>query len=105
MNFLLDRSTREAWVRRVGQRALQNLPALHVSAITVMTLELWLRHANTPGRYLQGYTAARQQLKVVSVDEAVAYRAAPGTCCWARCARSPAAPPHCWGPAGPIRKS
>jgi tRNA(fMet)-specific endonuclease VapC len=41
-----------------------------------MTLELWLRHANTPGRYLQGYTAARQQLKVVSVDEAVAYRAA-----------------------------
>ena len=42
----------------------------------VVGLELWVVRAQTPSRYMQVYIALSQQLKVVSVDEAIAHRAA-----------------------------
>jgi tRNA(fMet)-specific endonuclease VapC len=79
MSFLLDRETCSAWVRKnrfVYQRFFQNLGNVHLSAMTVLGLELWLLRKRTPSRYLQVYGALMQQLKVVEVDESIAHRAA-----------------------------
>lgn len=79
MSFLLDRDTCEAWVRRVPlvrNHFSQHSGLLHVSAVTMMGIGLWLLHPRTPVRHLQGYTALMQEVKVVSVDEPIAYRAA-----------------------------
>jgi tRNA(fMet)-specific endonuclease VapC len=79
MSFLLDRDTCEHWIRgaqRVANAAVQHQGRLHISAATVMALELWLLHARTPSRHLQGYGAILQQDSVVIIDEDVAHRAA-----------------------------
>ena len=79
MSFLLQRDTCTACIRKVPWvtgRVLQHQGALYVSAVTVMTLELWLTHWKTPSRYLQTYAALMQGLAVLSVDESVAHRAA-----------------------------
>jgi predicted nucleic acid-binding protein len=77
MSFLLDQDTCIAAVRqvpRVTQRVVQHRSDLYVSAVTVVGLELWVVRARTPSRYMQVYVALSQQLKVVSVDEAIAHR-------------------------------
>lgn len=79
MSFLLHRDTCQAWVRRrrlVQNRFLHHRGSLHLSAVTVMSVELWLVHWQTPSRYLQGYGALMQQLTVLDVNEAIAHQAA-----------------------------
>ena len=79
MSFLLDQDSCIAAVRQVPlvtQRVVQHRSDLYVSAVTVVGLELWVVRARTPSRYMQVYVALSQQLKVVSVDEAIAHRAA-----------------------------
>jgi tRNA(fMet)-specific endonuclease VapC len=79
MTFLLHRDTCSAWVRGVRSlqgHFLQHCGGLFTSAVTVMQLEVWLVRARTPTRYSQAYGALMQQISVLSVDEAVAHRAA-----------------------------
>jgi predicted nucleic acid-binding protein len=79
MSWLLHRDTCAAVIRggpRVSARFAQHLGQLHVSAVTVVVLEMWLARARTPARYLHSYGAIFQQLTVVPCDDAVARRAA-----------------------------
>jgi tRNA(fMet)-specific endonuclease VapC len=79
MSFLLHRDTCAAFlrqVRRVVNRMTQHGGQLHVSALTIMGLELWLVRHQTPAKYLQGYRAFTQSITVLGVDEAIAHRAA-----------------------------
>jgi tRNA(fMet)-specific endonuclease VapC len=79
MSWLLHRDTCAAvirGVRRVSAHFAQQLGQIHVSALTITVLELWLTRVKTPTRYLQGYAAIFQNLKVVPVDDVIAHRAA-----------------------------
>ena len=79
MSFLLDQDIYAAALRGnplVTSRWTQNLGRLHVSAVTVTMLEMWLVRSRTPSRYLQAYGTLMSQAKVLSVDDAVARRAA-----------------------------
>ncbi len=79
MSYLLQRDTYAALlrnVRRVHNRFAQHGGSSHVSAVTVASLELWLTSWRTPARYLQVYRVLWQSIKVVSVDDDVAHRAA-----------------------------
>jgi tRNA(fMet)-specific endonuclease VapC len=78
MSFLLHRDTCMAWVRRVAlvrNRFPQHQGQLHVSAVTLMGLVLWLLHRSTPLRYQQGYMSLLQQVKILNLDQAAAERA------------------------------
>jgi hypothetical protein len=48
---------RVAREKRTVHRFGQNRGAVHISALTVMSLEMWLLHVATPLRYQQGYMA------------------------------------------------
>jgi tRNA(fMet)-specific endonuclease VapC len=63
-------------VRRVANRLIQHRGNLHISAVTVMNLEMWLLRPGTPGRFLKPYGALMQQITVVSVDDPIAHQAA-----------------------------
>ena len=79
MNWLLHRDTCAAVIRgvsRVTGRFVQELGRLHVSAVTIAVVEMWLLRPRTPSRYLHSYRALFQQVKVVVVDDPVARRAA-----------------------------
>lgn len=79
MSWLLHRDTCAGLIRgsaRVGARLTQHLGQVHVSAVTIAVLELWLLRSRIPARYLQGYQALFQQVTVVPVDDPVAHRAA-----------------------------
>lgn len=79
MNYLLHRDICAAFLRGnqlVGGRILQNRGTLHISAITVLDLVVWLLRPGTPGSYLQPYGALLQQVKVVDVTDGIAHRAA-----------------------------
>ncbi len=79
MSFLLNRDACLAvlrGVRAVARRCTANAGVLHVSAVTIMGVELWLLQPSTPVRQAQGYQAMIQAYRVVAVDDAVAHRAA-----------------------------
>jgi tRNA(fMet)-specific endonuclease VapC len=79
MSYLLHQDTCSACmrhVRRVNNRFVQHGSGLHVSAVTVMGLELWVLRPRTPVRYLQTYGALMRQVVVLVVDEPIAHRAA-----------------------------
>jgi tRNA(fMet)-specific endonuclease VapC len=79
MSFLLHRDTCAAFVRNVRLvtgRFLHHHGDLHISAVTVMELEVWLSGWKTPIRFQQVYWAMRQQVRVLDMNEVVAQRAA-----------------------------
>lgn len=79
MSFLVHLDACIDYVRNaplVTSRAQQNAGVTHVSAVTLMGLALWLFQPKTPFRYHQGYAAVTQQLRVLPVDEPIAFRAA-----------------------------
>jgi tRNA(fMet)-specific endonuclease VapC len=79
MSWILHRDTCAAVIRgntRVSARFAQELGRLHVSAVTIAVVEMWLLRARTPTRYLHSYTALFQQVKIVPVDDPVARRTA-----------------------------
>jgi tRNA(fMet)-specific endonuclease VapC len=79
MSFLLHRDTCVACLRgiqKVRSRCLQNRGNLHVSALTVAELEIWLARPLTPARYRQSYAALMQAVRVVDVNVAIAQRTA-----------------------------
>jgi predicted nucleic acid-binding protein len=79
MSFLLHRDTCIAairGVRRVANRLIQHRGSLHVSAVTVLNLEMWLLRPGTPERLIQPYGALMQQITVADVDDPIAHQAA-----------------------------
>lgn len=79
MSFLLEMDTCQAHLlkkRLVNARVGLNRGMLHVSVVTVAELGMWLLHPKTPSLYLQGYGAFIGDVKVIEVDEDIAYRAA-----------------------------
>jgi hypothetical protein len=63
MSFLLAKDTCAAHLRqsrRLVGRLTQHQGLLHVSAITVIELELWLLQYRTPSTYLQSYSTFMQ---------------------------------------------
>src|SRR5262245_30738850 len=79
MNWILHRDACAAVIRgasRVSARFAQELGRLHVSAVSIAVVEMWLLRPRIPARYLQGYHALFQRVKVVSLDDPVARRAA-----------------------------
>jgi predicted nucleic acid-binding protein len=79
MSFLLHLDACVAYLRRrrwVVHHASQHRRQLHVAAVTITELELWLVRATTPSRYLFRYQALLQDLIVLPVDDAIAHRAA-----------------------------
>jgi tRNA(fMet)-specific endonuclease VapC len=79
MSFLLYHDTCAAFVRNlpaVVGRFGHHRGLLHVSAVTVTGLELWLLQRRTPLRYQQVYTAMLGAVQVLSVDEGIAHQAA-----------------------------
>jgi tRNA(fMet)-specific endonuclease VapC len=79
MSFLLHRDACIAMlrrVRRVVNRATRHRGNLHVSALTILGLELWLVRPQTPSRYLPLYGPLLTDLRILAVTDAVAHRAA-----------------------------
>jgi tRNA(fMet)-specific endonuclease VapC len=79
MSFLLHRDICIAWVRSVPlvvSRFQHHRGLLHVSAINVKEVEVWLLGPSARARHLQGFGAMMQAVNTVPVDEAVAHRAA-----------------------------
>ena len=79
MSFLLNRDTCAAFLRGrqvVTARFPQHRGNLHASALTILSLEMWLLRHSTPGRLLNAYQAGLQQVRVVNLDDAVAHQGA-----------------------------
>src|SRR5262245_5454701 len=96
MSFLLYQDTYAACARqvpRVTARLAQNLGSVLVSAVTITLLEMWLVRSRTPTRYLQAYGTLMRQITVLSIDDAVAHRAASvGSRLYRQKVRMPLAP-------------
>jgi predicted nucleic acid-binding protein len=79
MSFLSHLDVCAAYARKVPSvinRFVQYRGQMHISALTIMGLELWLLHKGTPVRYMQAYAAIMRQLAVLDVNEAIAHRGA-----------------------------
>src|SRR5262245_12542373 len=80
MTYLLHRDTCHAYlrgVRRVADRMIQYAQGnLHLSAITIMTLEYWIIQNPSPSRFIQGYTHLRRIVTILDVTDDIAGRAA-----------------------------
>jgi len=79
MSFLLELDTCRALLkgnRLVHSQFLQYQGRLFVSAVTILEMELWLLHRNTPARHQFVYGAMRNDLQVLGVDDGVAHVAA-----------------------------
>ncbi len=79
MSFLLEMNTCRAFLkgnRLAHSRFLQYQGRLFVSAVTILEMELWLLHRNTPSRHQFVYGAMRNDLQVLVVDDGVAHVAA-----------------------------
>jgi predicted nucleic acid-binding protein len=79
MSYLIDRDICMAFlrnVRRVVNRFVQHRSELHLSVMTIMSLEMWLLRVRTPVRHATGYQALLQNVTIVDVNDPIAHRAA-----------------------------
>jgi tRNA(fMet)-specific endonuclease VapC len=79
MSYLPNRDTCAGLLRGrqvVAARFAQHSGKLHASALTILSLEMWLLRRSTPGRLLNSDQTVLQQVRVVNVDDAVAHQAA-----------------------------
>jgi predicted nucleic acid-binding protein len=79
MSFLLDHDTCAAYLRNrqaVINRCVQHRGNLHVCALTIMTVELWLSRYTTPSKLHNLYGALMRDVAIVSVDDTIAHQAA-----------------------------
>ncbi len=79
MSYLLAQDACDAWLRgrpALVARAQQNAGKLHVSALTVLRLEMGVTRYNTPSQVLTRYLSLLQAVRQLSLDDAVAHRGA-----------------------------
>jgi predicted nucleic acid-binding protein len=79
MSFLLNRDACVGFLkqsRRIVRRCTTHPSQLRVSAITMMSLEMWLLRSRSYSTHAAGFRLLLQLFQVVSVDDAVAHRAA-----------------------------
>lgn len=79
MSFLLHTDTCSSVVRNVrnvANRFAQNVGNVHVSAISLTGLELWLLRFRTPLHYRQKFFNIIAMTKLINLDEPIAHRAA-----------------------------
>jgi predicted nucleic acid-binding protein len=79
MSYLFNRDTCAAWLRanrHLAPRLQQHQGQLHVPALTIFELEVWLSRATTPSALLYRYGLFLRDVQVVSLDDAIAHRAA-----------------------------
>lgn len=79
MSYLLHTDTCSSVVRdvqMVANRFAQNAGNIHISAISITGLELWLLRFRTPLRYRQKFFNFVQTVSLIDIAEPIAHRAA-----------------------------